>query len=130
MPVLVNHKVKPKQFKAVWQCEESQLIADSLQALPCIHSPDNGHQSKLRGHSPCDVVDNTGKWTTETYITYEPMHLMCDLLYALFRGTRIHALLLQCLKEHDGTAYISQLYRHCYNLRYTSYKSSAHWHGN
>ena len=48
---------------------------------------------------------------------------MCDLLYALFRGTKIHALLLQCLEEHDGTAYISQLYRHCYNLRYTSYKS-------
>ena len=61
MPVLVNHKVKPKQFKAIWQCEESQLIADSLQALPCIQSPDNGHQSKVMGHSARDVVYNTGK---------------------------------------------------------------------
>lgn len=34
MPVLINKEVKTKELKAIRQCKECELVADSLQAFP------------------------------------------------------------------------------------------------
>jgi len=35
MPLIIHHEVKPKQLKAVGQCEEGQFPAHCINALSC-----------------------------------------------------------------------------------------------